>query len=303
MAWVERQVPDGDAVFLDHIGWFVADLEAAKTQLERLGFLVSPENVHMNIGADGVQRPSGTINRLSILEKGYLEFLGARGQTPLADQFRDQLSRYEGLQLMAFNSADVSAEAPRLQAEGFTPLDPVDMRRPVQLPNGPEDGSFSVLRVPPGVMAEGRVQWCGHHTPDLVWHPSQFSHPNGVTGLAGTLWIVADAAEALERYSRFLRKPIKQLSPGAGQIMLERGVLAFAEPDQAGRMLPGLTAPMAPFGAAAFLRVRAIEDARACLVANGIPVEDTDAGLIVRPVDGLGATLCLHEGDTPPGFM
>lgn len=302
MAWVERQVPDGDAIFLDHVGWFVADLEAAKAQLERLGFLVSSENVHMNMGADGVQRPSGTINRLSILEMGYLEFLGARGQTPLADQFRDQLARYEGLQLMAFNSADVPSEAPRLEAEGFTPLDPVGMRRPVQLPDGPEDGSFSVLRVPPGVMAEGRVQWCGHHTPELVWHPSQVQHPNGVTGLAGALWVVADAAEALERYSRFLRKPIVPLGQGAGQITLERGILAFAEPDQATRMLPGLTAPMAPFGAAVFLRVRALDEARACLNSNGIPTEDTASGLIVRPAHGLGATLCLHKEDVPQGF-
>ena len=107
MAWAERQLPEGDEIFLDHIGWFVADLDAASAQLQRLGFQVSVENVHMNMGADGVQRPSGTVNRLSILGLGYLEFLGSRGETPLADQHRAQRARYEGLHLMAFNSADV----------------------------------------------------------------------------------------------------------------------------------------------------------------------------------------------------
>ena len=27
--WIPRQLPEGDEVFLDHVGFFVADLEAA----------------------------------------------------------------------------------------------------------------------------------------------------------------------------------------------------------------------------------------------------------------------------------
>jgi hypothetical protein len=302
MTWTERQLPEGDEVFLDHVGWFVAELDAAAAQLQRLGFQVSVENVHMNMGADGVQRPSGTINRLSVLGLGYLEFLGARGETPLADQHRAQLSRYEGLHLMAFNSADVPAEALRLAAEGFKPLDPVDMRRPVQLPDGPEAGSFSVLRVPPGVMAEGRVQWCGHRTPELVWHPSQTSHPNGGTALSGALWVVADVHEAVDRYSRFLRKPAERLNAGAARIMLERGALLFADQDHAAEFAPGLDAPTLPFGGAVYLRAESLTAARACLNSNTVPTEDIPGGLLIRPEQGLGTIIILHEGDAPPGL-
>lgn len=302
MQWTERQLPEGDEVFLDHVGWFVADLDGAKAQLERLGFQVSFENVHMNMGADGVQRPSGTINRLSILGLGYLEFLGARGETPLADQHRAQLGRYEGLHLMAFNSADVPAEALRLAAEGFTPLESVDMRRPVQLPNGDHDGHFSVLRVPPGVMAEGRVQWCGHHSPDLVWHESQTTHPNGISALTCALWVVDNVDEALGRYSRFLRKPAKRLGVGAGCVPLERGMLIFAEPNRAADFAPGLAIPTTPFGGAVFLRADQLDASRACLNSNAIPFEDMEGSVLIRPAHGLGSTLILHEGATPPGL-
>lgn len=302
MTWTERQLPEGDAVFLDHVGWFVENLDIAKAQLERLGFQVSVENVHMNMGADGVQRPSGTINRLSILGLGYLEFLGAMGETPLADQHRAQLVRYEGLHLMAFNSADVPAEAPRLAAEGFTPLEPVDMRRPVQLPDGAQDGHFSVLRVPPGVMAEGRVQWCGHRSPELVWHESQTSHPNGISALTGALWVVDDVDEALDRYSRFLRKPAKRLGAGAGCVPLERGMLIFSEPNRAQACAPGLDTPTTPFGGAVYLRAGQLDTARACLNSNKVPYEDIKGGVLVRPAHGLGTTIILHEGVTLPGL-
>jgi len=302
MQWTERQLPEGDEVFLDHVGWFVADLDGAKAHLERLGFQVSVENIHMNMGEDGIRHPSGTINRLSILGCGYLEFLGARGETPLADQHRAQLGRYEGLHLMAFNSADVPAEVPRLAAEGFTPLEPVEMRRPVRLPDGDHDGHFSVLRVPPGVMAEGRVQWCGHHSPDLVWHESQTTHPNGISALTGALWVVDDVDEALDRYSRFLRKPAKRLGSGAGCVSLERGMLVFAEHNRAADFVPGLAAPTAPFGGAVYLRAAHLDATRACLNSNNIPFEGSSGSLLIRPVHGLGTTLVLHEGAKPPGL-
>ena len=42
--WTDRQLPVGDQVFLDHFGYFVADLETAGLRLKRLGFQVTPIN-------------------------------------------------------------------------------------------------------------------------------------------------------------------------------------------------------------------------------------------------------------------
>src|SRR3954471_22290608 len=100
--WAAGQLPQGDEVFLDHVGYFVADLDAAGTQLERLGFRVSAVNVQTNADASGALRPSGTSNRLAKLKFGFLELLAATHETPLADQFKQQIARYSGLHLIAF---------------------------------------------------------------------------------------------------------------------------------------------------------------------------------------------------------
>ena len=48
MAWIDRQVPEGDEIFYDHIGYFVPNLETAGAQLEKLGFQVSAINIQYN---------------------------------------------------------------------------------------------------------------------------------------------------------------------------------------------------------------------------------------------------------------
>jgi Glyoxalase-like domain len=83
-AGTDRQLPQGDEIFLDHVGYFVADLEAAGRQLERLGFQVSPLNVQCNANERGALLPTGTSNRLALLDRGFIEVLAATGQTTLA---------------------------------------------------------------------------------------------------------------------------------------------------------------------------------------------------------------------------
>lgn len=297
MAWIERQSPDGDEIFLDHVGWFVADLDAAAARLAELGFAVTEENVHMNRQPDGSAVPSGTVNRLSTLALGYLEFLGARGDTPLARQHGSQLARYEGLHLMAFSSSDVPAEAPRLQGLGFETLEPVDMRRAIDTPEGPGEARFSVLRVPPEVMPEGRVQWCGHWTPEHVWRPDGLANPNGADALLGALWVVDDLEEALDRYGRFLRKPAERMSDGWGRIQMERGFLDFATVAGASSRAPGFQgAPTTPFGAAVWLRSEDLDATERYFASAAIPFDRAGDEIVVGPDQALGAALVFQRG-------
>ncbi len=41
------------------------------------------------------------------------------------------------------------------------------------------------MRLPASLFPAGRVYHCQHLTPDLVWRPEWFAHPNGFTGLDG----------------------------------------------------------------------------------------------------------------------
>ena len=115
----DRQLPLGNDVFLDHVGYFTADLDAAGAQLERLGFAVSPINLQQNADASGRLKPSGTSNRLAVLRRGFLEVLAATHDTPLGDQLKAALARYAGLHLIALSHADIPRQRERLWE--FTP--------------------------------------------------------------------------------------------------------------------------------------------------------------------------------------
>src|SRR5437764_1107111 len=119
VTWIDRQLPVRDEVFVDHVGYFVHDLDAAGTQLERLGFRVSAINVQTNADASDALKPSGTSNRLAKLKYGFLEMLAATHDTPLADQFKQALARYSGLHLIALSAADMHSERARLIDAGF----------------------------------------------------------------------------------------------------------------------------------------------------------------------------------------
>lgn len=300
MGWTERQSPEDDAVFLDHVAWFVKDLDQAAAIFARLGFVVGPENVHMNRAPDGSAAPSGTINRLATTAIGFLEFLGARGDTPLARQHQAGLDRYEGLHLLAFSSSDVPGEVPRLKEAGFRPDTPVDMRRKLEIDGKTAEARFSVLRQPPEIMPEGRVQWCAHHTPEYVWEPGRTTQPNHIDALTGALWVVDDVAEVLDRYSRYLRKPTTAKANGKGRIDLERGALLFATPQAAADMLPGLKAPTTPYGAAVYLRSSDLDATEAFLRAAGVGSRRDGDYLIVDRSEALGVMLVIHAPNDAP---
>src|SRR3546814_9030425 len=95
----ERQLPSADEVFLDHVGFFVPDIDAAALTFERLGFAVQPRNTHYNAAPDGTLVPAGTVNRLITTSIGYIEILAATSDTPLAAQLRAGLDRYTGMHL------------------------------------------------------------------------------------------------------------------------------------------------------------------------------------------------------------
>ena len=112
----DRQLPRGEEIFLDHVGYFTADLAVAGKQVERLGFQVSPVNLHQNADAQGLLRTSGTSNRIAMLRRGFIEVLAATHDTPLAQRVKDALKRYAGLHLIALSHDDPAAVRARLVA-------------------------------------------------------------------------------------------------------------------------------------------------------------------------------------------
>jgi hypothetical protein len=171
-----------------------------------------------------------------MLQRGYLEFLTPTGDTQIAHQLRSAIQRYVGVHLIAFGTAAPAADHARLAKAGFAPLDPVALQREIDTEHSRETARFTVVRVPPQAMPEGRIQFCQHHTPQLLWQPRWMVHPNRAASLAGVILRVADAQEAAQRFARYTGL-LAQVSGSVWRIDTTRGFLVFLDRDTLYRRL------------------------------------------------------------------
>jgi catechol 2,3-dioxygenase-like lactoylglutathione lyase family enzyme len=276
---------------IDHIGLFVPDVARAARALEQLGFALTPLTPQRHKLASGELAATGTANRLAIFRQGYLELLTATGDTPLADQMRRAIARYGGAHLIAFGSADAEATHARLAEQGFDPLPLVRLERAAATPEGDRLARFSVVRVPPERMPEGRMQFCRHHTPELVWQPQHQRHPNRAESLTDIVLCVEDAAEAAARYERFLgltaqaRDGFKLLELAHGRLHLfDRPGLEAAT---------GIAAPTTPFIAGFALTSADLAATRALLSERGIAMHALAPDVIAVRPEAIATTIML----------
>ena len=170
------QPPCAGKLNLDHVAHFVPDIDAASAAFEALGYTLTPFSAQMQRNEAGELVSAGAGNRCIMLERGYLECLTPTGDTVIGRQLSEAIARYTGLHLIAFGSGDAAADYTRLGAQQFAPLPTVDLQRSIATVDGEGTARFSVVRVPPGTMAEGRIQFCQQHTPELLWQARWTRH-------------------------------------------------------------------------------------------------------------------------------
>lgn len=300
----EPQTPADGEIFLDHVGWFVPDMDAASAAFMRLGFALTPYTVHTNERPDGTRAPSGTANRCAMIARGYLEILARVPgvESPLTRQLQAGLSRYTGLHLIAFTVAEADEAARRLREAGFSPQAPVALRRSMPLDAGGEGtAAFTVLRIPDDEMPEGRVQILTQDAPEVVWQPSVTARDNALDMLSGLLVCAADPSEAAGRYARFTGRPAAPAAEGAWRIALDRGEIVVAAPAACEKILPGIDVPGLPFMAAVAIRSADLPATRRWLAGRDVPLlADDRERIVIDPRAAMGAAMVLHGRDTPP---
>jgi glyoxalase-like protein len=298
----DRQLPLGEEVFLDHLAHFVRDPQAAGSALARAGFAPAPLSIQSNPDPDGgPPRLTGTGNITVMFRRGYVEVLFKTSDTPLARELDAALDRYGGLHLAAFAVADAAAAHARLGASGFRVRPLVHMQRPVDTESGPAVAAFTIARVEPGVMPEGRIQMLTHRTEHAVWQPRWLTHPNGAVGLTDVVMAVADVEEAAQRFARFTGRPATANAAGRA-VALERGRVQFMGPAALVAMLPDVTVPVLPFIGAYAVRVASLEQAERALRAGGLPARRDGRTLIAcfPPALGVGAWLFVEAVSALP---
>ncbi len=289
------QLPHGEEIFLDHVGHFVADREAARRALARCGFAPTPVSVQVN--PDGT--PTGTGNVCAMLARGYVEVLFKTAATPLAAELDLAMARYPGVHLAAFAVADAAKAHARLGAAGFVLRPLVNMQRPVDTETGPATAAFTVARVERGVMAEGRIQILTHHTEDAVWQKRWLAHPNGARGLASVVIAVADVEEAAARFVRFTGR--RAISTRSGQtIALDRGRVDLVSRAAFEAALPEIAIASLPFIGAYGIVVASLDATATLLARAGLRTRRAGACVIAAfPEElGQGVWLLAERGET-----
>jgi hypothetical protein len=291
----DRQLPIADECFLDHVGHFVTDPQAAAGALARLGFAPTPVSVQVNPDpAGGAPQPTGTGNVTAMLARGYIEILFKTADTPLGRQLDAGLARYRGLHLAACAVADAAAAHRRLASAGFRMQPLIEMQRPVDAGGWPGTAAFTLARPEPGQMPEGRIQILTHRTEHMVWQPRWLTHANGATALAGVVIAVADLDEAADRFARFTGRTATPVGMGRS-IMLDRGRIDLLNADGFARMLPEVAIPSLPFIGACRIRVRSLAALVPILQAADAGWQRNEGRLLVTFPAALGHGAWLFE--------
>jgi Glyoxalase-like domain len=275
----DRQLPVGGEIFLDHVGHFVRDPEAASRALARAGFAPTPLSVQVNPGPDGTTRLTGTGNVTAMFARGYIEVLFKTADTPLGRELERAIARHAGVHLAAFAVADAAAAHGRLTNEGFRMQPLVQMQRPVDTGTAPGTAAFTLARVEGGEMPEGRIQILTHRTEAMVWQPRWLSHPNGARALTHLTIAVADLEEAAQRFARFTGRDATPSSLGQ-TIELDRGRVDLVTADGFAQMLPDIPIPSLPFVGAYGIKVASLAALGDMLRGSGLKTRPHRQGLV-----------------------
>jgi Glyoxalase-like domain len=298
---VDRQLPVGDDIFLDHLAHFVHDADAASRAFARCGFAPTPVSIQVSPNPAGGTSPTGTGNVTAMFKRGYVEVLFKTSDTPLTHEFDAAIADHAGLHLVAFAVADADKAHRRLAADGFAVRPLVNMSRPVETVNGPDKAAFIIARVEPGVMAEGRIQMLTHHTEQTVWQPRWLNHPNSATGLIDVMIAVADIDEAAARFTRFTGRGSVR-TPGGALIRLDRGGVYLVSHERVTERLPEVAIAKLPFIVGYALRVQSLAAAEAAVDDAGLDWHAFESGIAAAfPAElGQGAWFFVESADALP---
>lgn len=264
------QPPRAGRLNLDHIAHFVPDIDAASAALEALGFTLTPFSAQMQrLEPDAPLVAAGAGNRCIMLERGYIECLTPTADTIIGNQLRESIARYTGLHLIAFGTCDAAADHARLMQQQFAPIAPVDLQRTIGTPDGDATARFTVVRVPPGTMAEGRIQFCRQHTPELLWQPRWTGHANRAVALTAVIVCVGDPDAAAQRYARFTG--IAAAARGADRVIdTARGRVLLVSPQTIQRSFR-IDPPVLPWIAGSVLASARMDATRRRIIDSGLP--------------------------------
>lgn len=273
---------------IDHVVIQVSDqLDQAAALYRRLGFQLT-ERGHHSLGSS---------NHLAIFGTDYLELLGYEPERASAGATLWKMPN--GLGGLVFKPTAAPDFRDKVAAAGLPVAESREFTRPVALPGGTRDAHFRVTHLEPEVAFNGRVFFCHHFTPELVWRQEWQRHANGVTGIAEFGIVSGDPERAVAPYRRLFGDDAVVPAPGGVAIAAGQARVLILSPEAAsehwGKALPALPGDGAERMVALGLHVTALDTARQALKAGGIAARETQGRLIVPAESAFGLALAFQS--------
>jgi hypothetical protein len=184
---------------LDHVVINVLfDMDRAAAVMSQLGFTLTARGYHS----------LGSINRLMMFEGHYLELVGLPSGTDVLR--KDVLESPLGLNGLVFQTEDIDECRRTLLDSGLAMLEPQNFSRPVTIDGVEHLARFRTVRTAPELFAVGRVYYCHHGTPELVWHRPWMSHANGVRSLRELVVVTTSIEADGPVYAKAARAPLER---------------------------------------------------------------------------------------------
>ncbi|MCU4652044.1 VOC family protein [Roseibacterium sp. SDUM158016] len=250
---------------LDHVVInALRDTDAAEALFSALGFQLTPRGYHT----------LGSVNHLMMTPGAYLEIIGV---PPEGRQRQEVLDSPRGLNGIVLKISDADETFARLVAAGFDPLPPMDFSRPVTVGDEEHVASFRTVRLKPDFFGGGRVYFCHHLTPDLVWRPEWLDHPNGFRAIECIEIESDDPTATAERFALAFEGRVEAGAVPARVVLDDCEILVHA--GQRERMR------------ATRLRFGSLDGIIARAEAAGIAAAETSPGCVTLNLPGLDTTL------------
>ena len=245
------------------------DMDAAERLFGQLGFTLTPRGYHSH----------GSMNHLMMFQSDYLELLGLpEGRDIDRKDLRDAPVGINGLVFKTGNADDTFAH---MQSVGVAGDPPRAFHRPVDMQGEQRNVHFRTVTARPDAFPGGRVYFCEHGNPELVWRPEWQDHANGVVGIPEFVSVAEDAAGEAADFAKLLDGDVETDADGARFVAVDGGRITVLAPDQYaaryGALASGMNGRAAIFGALVL--------ATADMAALNALLSGTPAGITVQPGD------------------
>lgn len=165
------------------------ETDAAAALFARLGFTLTPQGRHA----------MGSVNHLIVFDHDYLELIGLPTDGGALRQ--EILAQPGGIDGLVYKPESADAVHAGLVQRGFPVLPLHAFTRPLELDGKRYEASFRTVRFAAETFAAGRVYYCQHLTPELVWRPEWQGHANGVRGLSRLTVVSGQPAWDAQRHA------------------------------------------------------------------------------------------------------